>query len=65
MIEATLLAEVSRVQHDKTLLAVRDLADSIKTTEPNERSYGSKDRTAQQYKHELLAGLRRLGEEAR
>jgi hypothetical protein len=63
--EATLLREVARVQHDKTIQAVRDLVESIKTTQPSKRdSYYSDERTAKAFRADLLAGLQRMRDEA-
>lgn len=63
--EAALLREVARVQHNKTLLAVRDLIDGIKTWQPNRsRGYGESDRTAKEFRADLLEGLRQLREAA-
>lgn len=60
-IDAALIREAVRVQRDKTLLAVRDLADRIRLDEPSERSYGRKVRSAKQFRDELVAGLEALG----
>ena len=58
--EAALLREVARVQHDKTLQQVRDLVDSIKTTDVGSRGYGTTDRAAVQFRADLVSGLQRL-----
>lgn len=62
--DATLLQEVSRVQHDKTLQAVRDLIDRIGITETRSGSYSVEERTARAFRTDLLAGIRRLRDEA-
>lgn len=59
--EAALLREVARVQHDKTLQAVRDLVDSIKVETPDGR-YDTKKRTAAQFRTDLIAGLQQIRE---
>jgi len=55
--EAALLREVARVQHDKTLQAVRDAVDRIATTTTGSDRYTTKDRTAKQFRADLVAAL--------
>lgn len=61
-ITAALIQEAVRVQRDKTLLEVRDLIDSTAAQEYDRRSYSNKPRSAVQFKQDVLAGLRALGE---
>lgn len=63
-IDGSLLTEVCRVQHDKTLLMVRDAVERIATMDRNSRSYSSTDRRAEAFKADVLAALRSLRDEA-
>ena len=60
--EAALLREVARLQHDKTLLMVRDALDSLKTETYDKARYRDVPRSAVSFKQELVAALQRLGE---
>lgn len=63
-VDADLVRESARIARDKTLLEVRDLVDRIKVTEPNpdRYAYSDKARTAEQFRNDLRAELRRLSE---
>lgn len=56
-----LLREVSAVQHDKTLLAVRDAVEKIPVKKKSSGSYYDADRSAEDFRKDVLAILRDLG----
>lgn len=63
-LEGALLREVSRVQHDKTIQAVRDVVDRLPTTKPGTRNSWDRDPlTAAEFRTRLLAELQRLREQ--
>lgn len=63
-LDGSLLREVARVQHDKTIQAVRDAIDSIPVDKHNERSYGREALTAARFRDDLLFKLRQMREAA-
>ena len=60
--EAALLREVARVQNDKTLLAVRDLIDSIPVMELKKGAYNETHRAAKLFRADLISGIQQLKE---
>lgn len=60
--EAALLREVARLQRDKTLLAVRDIVDSIPVAEYDKTRYRDVGRSAENFRKDLLRRLKALKE---
>lgn len=62
--EAGLLREVARVQHDKTLQAVRDLIDRLPTIKPGGRNnWDSVPVQAKEFRDALVAALIEMREQ--
>lgn len=61
--EASLLREVARVQHDKTVQSVRDLIETIPVNKPSGRySWETTSRTADEFRKDLVAALLKMRE---
>lgn len=67
-LSGSLLREVARVQHDKTIQAVRDMLDEIKvTTTKKNNGYGfdkEEEKSARDYKAQVLTRLRQMRDDA-
>lgn len=60
MPEAALLREVSRVQNDKTIQSIRDLIDSIPIKKDGARHWDKVDRSATEFRNELVEALKKM-----
>lgn len=61
--EASLLREVSRVQHDKTIQAIRDMVDTIPTKKPAGRnSWDTAERSATEFRKDLISAIQKMRE---
>lgn len=63
--DGSLLREVARVQHDKTLQLVRDAMDRVPLTAADSRdSWKRNNRSAEGFKKDLLRELQQIREAA-